>query len=190
MAYCKTIPALGRPFALGMLYDRRSEKLILSHKLWSSEQISSTCETVLQTSSNTEIFSEDTIDEKASAFGLDESTKLSLIGKLVHVDGAAKYLEDRKSSSNQVRIVLKNEKITKEEKLTMAVLGQGEELCSEAIDEDIATDVVVGITYGSNTFLVFDKEISKTESVKKSSGEHEDFSTRTDKSPRERKRFS
>ena len=166
MAYCKTIPALGRPFALGMLYDRRSEKLILSHKLWSSEQISSTCETVLQTSSNTEIFSEDTIDEKASAFGLDESTKLSLIGKLVHVDGAAKYLEDRKSSSNQVRIVLKNEKITKEEKLTMAVLGQGEELCSEAIDEDIATDVVVGITYGSNTFLVFDKDISKTESVK------------------------
>ena len=33
------------------------------------------------------------------------------------------------------------------------------------IDQDIATDVVVGILYGAKAFLIFDQEVSKDESL-------------------------
>ena len=159
------IPALGRPFDLGMLYDRRSEKLIIRKTLWSPDHLGQAVNTISKPYTNSEILAEDTIDDKTRALNIEGSIKLSFLGGLVNIQGAAKYLDDRKTSSHHSRVVLKYETTTELKQLTMEHLGQGKVQYPEVFDQDIATDVVVGILYGAKAFLIFDQEVSKDESM-------------------------
>ena len=167
------IPALGRPFDLGMLYDRRSEKLILGKTLWSPDHLGQAVKTITKPYTNSEVLAEDTIDHKTSALNIEASVKLSFLGGLVNVQGAAKYLDDRKTSSHHSRVVLKYETTTELKQLTMEHLGRGKVQYPEVFDQDIATDVVVGILYGAKAFLIFDREVSKDESEKEVHGNME-----------------
>ena len=167
------IPALGRPFDLGMLYDRRSEKLILGKTLWSPDHLGQAVRTITKPYTNSEVLAEDTIDDKTSALNIEASLKLSFLGGLVNVQGAAKYLDDRKTSSRHSRVVLKYETTTELKQLTMEHLGRGKVQYPEVFDQDIATDVVVGILYGAKAFLIFDKEVSNDESEKEVHGNME-----------------
>ena len=167
------IPALGRPFDLGMLYDRRSEKLILGKTLWSPDHLGQAVKTITKPYTNSEVLAEDTIDDKTSALNIEASIKLSFLGGLVNVQGAAKYLDDRKTSSHHSRVVLKYETTTELKQLTMEHLGRGKVQYPEVFDQDIATDVVVGILYGAKAFLIFDQEVSKDESEKEVHGNME-----------------
>ncbi|XP_068758331.1 uncharacterized protein [Montipora capricornis] len=167
------IPALGRPFDLGMLYDRRSEKLILGKTLWSPDCLSEGVNIVTKPYTNSDILTEDTIDDKTSALNVEASLKLSFLGGLVDLQGAAKYLGDRKTSSRHSRVVLKYETTTELKQLTMEHLGRGKVQHPEVLDQDIATDVVIGILYGAKAFLIFDQEVSKDESLKEVHGNME-----------------
>ena len=169
----RIIPALGRPFDLGMLYDRRSEKLILGKTLWSPDQLTQAVNTITKPCTNSEVLAEDTIDDKTSALNIEASIKMSFLGGLVNVQGAAKYLDDRKTSSNHCRVVLKYEVTTELKQLTMEHLGRGKVQYPEVFDQDIATDVVVGILYGAKAFFIFDQEVSKDESLKEVHGNME-----------------
>ena len=167
------IPALGRPFDLGMLYDRRSEKLILGKTLWSPYHLSQAVNVITTPYTNSEVLTEDTIDDKSSALDVEANLKLSFLGGLVDVRGAAKYFDDRKTSSRHSRVVLKYETTTELKQLTMEHLGRGKVQYPEVFDQDIATDVVVGILYGAKAFLVFDQEVSKDESLEEVHGNME-----------------
>ncbi|XP_068713617.1 uncharacterized protein [Montipora foliosa] len=167
------IPTLGRPFDLGMLYDRRSEKLILGKTLWSPDHLSQAVRTITKPYTNTEVLAEDTIDDKTSALNVEASLKLSFLGGLVNVQGAAKYLDDIKTSSRHSRVVLKYETTTELKQLTMEDLGREKVQYPEIFDQDIATDVVVGILYGAKAFLIFDQEVSKDESLNEVHGNME-----------------
>ena len=161
----QTIEALGRPFDLGMLYDRRSEELIIGKTLWSLDHLSQAVNTISTPYTNSEVLTQDTIDDKASALNIKANLKLSFLGGLVNVQGAAKYLDDRKTSANHSRVVLMYETITELKQLTMEHLGRGKVQYPEVFDQDIATDVVVGILYGAKAFLIFDQEVSNDESL-------------------------
>ena len=146
-------PCLGRPFQLGMLYDCRTDSLIPGLTLWGSEVLSTaTFKAPLETS-DFEVIAEDTLSKKMSCFGVDASLKLSLLSGMVHVGGAAKFLNDRKSPKKNARISLKYKSTTKFEQLTMDHLGNFE--YEDVFDKDIATHVVTGIVYGADAFLVF-----------------------------------
>lgn len=173
MAVQSQIPALGRPFDLGMLYDRRSEKLILGKTLWSPDHLGQAVKTITKPYTNSEVLAEDTIDDKTSALNIEASIKLSFLGGLIDVQGAAKYLDDRKTSSHHSRVVLKYETTTELKQLTMEHLGRGKVQYPEVFDQDIATDVVVGILYGAKAFLIFEREVSKDESEKEVHGNME-----------------
>ena len=167
------IPALGRPFDLGMLYDRRSDQLIIGKTLWSLDHQGQAVNTITKPYTNSEVLAEDTIDDKTSALNIKGSIKLSFLWGLINVHGAAKYLDDRKTSSHHSRVVLKYETTTELKQLTMEHLGPGKVQYPEVFDQDIATDVVVGILYGANAFLIFDQEVSKDESFKEVHGNME-----------------
>ena len=167
------IPPLGRPFDLGMLYDRRSDQLIIGKTLWSLDHLGQAVNTITKPYTNSEVLAEDTIDDKTSALNIKGGIKLSLIWGLVNVQGAAKYLDDRKTSSHHSRVVLKYETTTELKQLTMEHLGPGKVQYPEVFDQDIATDVVVGILYGAKAFLIFDQEVSKDESEKEVHGNME-----------------
>ncbi|XP_068714302.1 uncharacterized protein [Montipora foliosa] len=159
------MPALGRPFDLGMLYDRRSEKLILGKTLWSPDLLSQAVNVIPTPYTNSEVLTGDTIDDRALALDVEANLKLSFLGGLVDVRGAAKYLDDRKTSSRHSRVVLKYETTTELKQLTMENLGRKKVQYPEVFHQDIATDVVVGILYGARAFLIFDQEVSKDESL-------------------------
>ena len=169
----KIIPAMGRPFDLGMLYDRRSEKLILGKTLWSAYHLGQAIKTITKPYTNSEVLAEDTIDDKTNALNIEGGIKLSFLAGLVNVQGAAKYLVDRKTSSHHSRVVLKYETTTELKQLTMEHLGRGKVEHPEVCDQHIATDVVVGILYGANAYLIFDQEVSKDESLKEVHGSME-----------------
>ncbi|XP_074607528.1 cytolytic toxin-alpha-like [Acropora palmata] len=161
-----TIQALGSPFDLGMLYDRRSEKLVLGKTLWSPNHLSQAVNTIARPYTHSEVLAEDTIDDKVNALNIKASLKLSFLGGLVSVQGAAKYLDDRRESTKDSRVVLKYETTTELKQLTMEHLAQGKMQYPEVFDHDIATHVVVGILYGANAFLIFDQEVSEDESLR------------------------
>ncbi|XP_028407935.1 uncharacterized protein LOC114530563 [Dendronephthya gigantea] len=166
-----TISAVGRPFGLGMLYDRRSDKLIPAKTLWSHNHLNAAVDTRPQPFTNSKVFTENTVEDKTSALDIEASLKLSFLSGLVTVEGAAKYLNDTKKSKNQCRVVLKYETTTELKQLTMEHLGTGKIQFPEVFDTDTeATDVVVGILYGAKAFMVFDKEVSKDETLKKVHG--------------------
>ena len=169
----KIIQALGRPFDLGMLYDRRSDQLVLGKTLWSPDHLGQAVSTIPKPYTNSEVLAEDTIDDKTSALNIEASIKLSFLGGLVNVQGAAKYLDDRKTSSHHSRVVLKYETTTELKQLTMEHLARGKVQYPEVFDQDIATDVVVGILYGAKAFLIFDQEVSKDESEREVHGNME-----------------
>ena len=167
------IPPLGRPFDLGMLYDRRSDQLIVGKTLWSLDHLGQAVNTITKPYTNSKVLAEDTIDDKTSGLNIKGGIKLSLICGLVNVQGAAKYLDDRKTSSHYSRVVLKYETTTEFKQLTMEHLGPGKVQYPEVFDQDIATDVVVGILYGAKAFFIFDQEVSKDESLKEVHGSME-----------------
>lgn len=86
------ISALGRSFDLGMLYDRRSDKLISTLTLWSPHHLAAARKTTLQPYTHTEVFTENAIEDKATALKIEAGLKLSFLSGLVTVEGAAKYL--------------------------------------------------------------------------------------------------
>ena len=161
-------PCLGRPFQLGMLYDCRKDSLIPGVTLWGSEALSKAVFTKPLETSDFEVITEDSLKEKTFRLDVDASLQLSILSGLVHVEGAAKFLNDRKSSQNQARVSLKYKSTTKFEQLTMDQLGHFE--YTDAFDKDIATHVVTGVVYGADAFFVFDREVKEDEDIKKIHG--------------------
>lgn len=165
------LPCLGRPFNLGMLYDCHSERLIPGKTLWNSKTLKSALQAAEQPSSNFEVFAEDTIQTKSSSLDIDANLKLSFLCGLVEVRGAAKFLDDKKSSEMQARVTLKYTTTTRFEQLTMEQLGAIE--YPDVLADHRATHVVTGVTYGSDAFFVFDRSVSTAEEYRDVHGEME-----------------
>ncbi|ROL42723.1 Stonustoxin subunit beta [Anabarilius grahami] len=139
--------ALGRPFQLGMLYDCRKDLLIPGFSITAS----------------------DSIQDKSKLMNVDGGLKLSLLGDLIQVSGAAKYLTDTKTSFLQQRLTLHYHSTSRFEELTVNQLPS--ENISDNDDNDIATHVVTAILYGADACFVFDREVSSDEDKTKVEGE-------------------
>lgn len=165
------LPALGRPFNLGMLYDRRNDDLIPGETLWDPEQLQEHISERQQPGSDYELIASDSIDDKTSSLQLDANLKLSLLGGLVNVGGSAKFLNDKKVSSNISRVSLKYRCTSTFKELTMKQLATGKIIHPGIFDKHIATHVVVGIVYGAQAVFVFDREVEESEDKSKVEGE-------------------
>ncbi|KAM9164508.1 stonustoxin subunit alpha-like isoform 4-T5 [Pangshura tecta] len=164
------MPALGRPFQLGMLYDCRSDSLIPGITLWSLEQLLKDVNRKPQPRTEFEIIASDTIEEKANALNVTASLKASFLGGLVEVGGSAKYLNDTKTSKQQARVTLQYSATTKFEHLTMNHLGPENVSYRAVFDQGTATHVVTAVLYGAQAFFVFDREVSSSENVREIEG--------------------
>ncbi|XP_065254589.1 stonustoxin subunit alpha-like [Emys orbicularis] len=164
------MPALGRPFQLGMLYDCRKDSLIPGITLWGLEQLLKDVNTKPQPWMNCEIIASDTIEEKANALNVTASLKASFLGGLVEVSGSAKYLKDTKKSKQQARVTLQYSATTKFEHLTMNHLGPENVSYRAVFDQGTATHVVTAVLYGAQAFFVFDREVSYSEDVREIEG--------------------
>lgn len=96
--------------------------------------------------------------------------KLSFLGGLIDVSGAAKYLNDNKTSFRQQRLTLYYHSTSRFTQLTMNHLSSGNISHHEVFDHDTATHVVTAVLYGADACFVFDRQVSSDEDKQKVSG--------------------
>ncbi|KAI2666730.1 Cytolytic toxin-alpha [Labeo rohita] len=152
--------ALGRPFQLGMLYDCRKDELIAGIRLWNKEQLQQNSCFRPQINTDFTVTASDSITDKSNLLNIEGKLNLSVLGGLVQVSGAAKYLKDTKTSFIQQRLTLHYHSTSEFKELTV------NQLPSENIpddDQDIGTHVVTGILYGADACFVFDRQVSSDE---------------------------
>ena len=165
-----TMMTLGRPFHLGMLYDIRSDKIITGTTLWDPQNLANNTIIRKQPYTGFDIITEDSLQTKVHALGVEASLKMSLLGGLISVSGSAKYIEDYQKTNTEARLTLKYSTTTHFEQLTMKHLGKGNLNHPDLHDADQATHVVTGVLYGAEAFFIFDRTVSNSESKKDISG--------------------
>lgn len=153
--------SLGRPFTMGMLYDCRKDTLVPGMTLWDNATLKSALNSTPQVGTGFTIIAEDSLDNKANELNVNASLKLSFMGGLVEVKGAAKYLDNRTSSVQQSRVSLKHWSTTRFDQLTMEQLGNIKH--KNVFSKKIATHVVIGIVYGADAFFIFDRKFKDGE---------------------------
>uniref|UniRef100_A0A3Q2C6E8 B30.2/SPRY domain-containing protein n=1 Tax=Cyprinodon variegatus TaxID=28743 RepID=A0A3Q2C6E8_CYPVA len=152
------MPALGRPFSLGMLYDARKDELITGFSMWKEQFLEKKTKSEHNHSSSFQVLSSDSLQEKSSLCDLGTSLKASFLSGLIEVGGSAKYLNDKKKFKNQSRVILHYRAISYLSKLLMTPSeAQSEGELTDKV-KSMATHVVTGIQYGANAFFVFDSE--------------------------------
>jgi len=156
------LSSLGRPFVLGMLYDRRTDKIIPAYSPWKRETLEKNLTVNKQLRCMTEVVVDDSFEKKSANLEIDANLKLSIMARLVKVDGIFKHLHDHEFSTNQARVTLKYCAMTHYKSLSMEHLRQPPEY-PEALDHDGATHVVTAIQYGIEAYFVFDRSCSARE---------------------------
>ncbi|CAM4733622.1 unnamed protein product [Leuciscus chuanchicus] len=163
--------ALGRPFQLGMLYDCRKDALIPGITLWDQEKLQQSLRVRPQINTQFKVTASDSIKDKSSLLNIDGSLKLSVLGGLINVTGAAKYLNDTKKSFKQQRLSLHYHSTSRFEELSINHLAPENIVHHEVFDNDAATHVVTAVLYGADACFVFDREVSSDEEIKTVEGE-------------------
>ncbi|KAE9547197.1 hypothetical protein FO519_009591, partial [Halicephalobus sp. NKZ332] len=164
------VACLGRPMTLGTLYDCRSDTSIPGVTLWDNNTLSNNTSIQHSEFSNFNVTANDSIENKAHLLNIKAGLKLSFISGLVKVEGAAKYLDNNRSSANQARVALKYSCKSSIEKLTMDHLGTDNIKYRDVFDNGMATHVVTAIEYGADAIFVFDRRESSSESCRKVEG--------------------
>ncbi|XP_058647663.1 uncharacterized protein LOC131549467 [Onychostoma macrolepis] len=163
--------ALGRSFQLGMLYDCRKDALIPGITLWDPDKVQQSLRIRPQINADFKVTASDSIEDKSTLLNIDSSLKLSLLGGLVKVTGAAKYLNDTKKSFRQQRLTLHYHTTCRFEELTMNHLAPENIINQDVFDNDTATHVVTAVLYGADACFVFDREVSADENKNTVEGE-------------------
>jgi len=162
------IPTLGRPFALGDLYNIKNDQVIRGPKLWSYKNLSDFAP-MIQRKTKFEIIASEEVEDQWHNFDIDARISLSFLGGLVSVSGSAGFLNDRVKTSKTARVSLKYDTRTfyrslKPEHFTKVDFP---EVLNKAPD---ATHVVTGIEYGVGAIFVFDQTISDYQDKKEVQG--------------------
>ncbi|KAM4525379.1 stonustoxin subunit alpha-like isoform 1-T2 [Odontesthes bonariensis] len=162
------VAALGRPFTIGMLSDAQKEQLIPGVTLWDEKTLQEKIVQTNQHSSQFEIATSDSFEEKSSLLDVDASLKASFLCGLIEVEGSAKYLKDMKKSHNHSRVTCQYKASTVFKQLIPLETKSTQEV-KDAVKSS-ATHVVTGILYGANAFFVFDSEKVEAGDVQKIEG--------------------
>ena len=150
------IPALGRHFILGTLYDWRRDKIIHGKSLLSRRRKKTVKKIPKNSIVEYEAVKEDTT--KIDKLGTGPNLKLSLIGKTFDNGWGVKYICDTKPSAHHVRVTLKCCYDTHFESMTINEIDNSE------ITED-TTHIVSGIYYGFEAYFVFDRSVTSNENI-------------------------
>ncbi|KAH0627720.1 hypothetical protein JD844_003856 [Phrynosoma platyrhinos] len=159
------MPALGRPFRLGMLYDCYKDALLLEHSFVDSK----TCEAHTEHSKYTDNVSEqipyDAIGKRAAALEVKPSLLTSLLCGLFEVDGCAKYLLSAKAFGHPGSLIYRSVAIERFAKLELNDLGPEQLNSSPKTGKWVATHVVTGVWYGDQAICDCDPEAPASENM-------------------------
>ncbi|ROL48369.1 NACHT, LRR and PYD domains-containing protein 12 [Anabarilius grahami] len=139
--------------------------------LWDPEKLQQSLQVRPKINTDFKVTASDSIQDKSSLLNIDGSLKLSVLGGLINVNGAAKYLNDTKKSFRQQRLTLHYHSTCRFEELTMNHVVPENIVHREVFDNDTATHVVTAVLYGADACFVFDREVSSDEEINTVEGE-------------------
>ncbi|XP_067309768.1 uncharacterized protein [Pseudorasbora parva] len=152
--------ALGRSFELGMLYDCRKDALVPGIRPWKIE-LNPFISSRPQVNTRFTVSASDSIQDKSELLNIDGGMSLSVLGGLIEVSGAAKYLKDTKKSFIQQRLTLHYNATCEFKELIINHLPSMQNMPDNY--NDIATHVVTGVLYGANAYFIFDRKVESDE---------------------------
>jgi len=157
-AKMKKIPALGRPFALGDLYNVKSDQIVKGPKLWNSYNLQKINKT-LKPASNFKVSVAENLDDKANNFDLGVELKLSFMSGMIEVTGSAEYLDHRPKTSYEASVSLQYKSATWFKEFAPEVFT---DVNYDTVLEKVkATHVVSAIQYGAAAVFVFHQSVEK-----------------------------
>ena len=156
-----TLPVLGRPFQLGMLYDYCNDCLLPDVTIWHDNALKNV---VTKTSENV-ISQFDIVTDilPAEALGLEGSLKLSYFAGLIKesdVSGSAKYLYNYKSSKQQARVVIRYKYISHRERVNHELIPNDQ---YRPLYNEVGTHIVTEISYGVEAIFVIEQKVTDCE---------------------------
>ncbi|CAC5410240.1 unnamed protein product [Mytilus coruscus] len=157
------IPALGRPFELGMLYDIRTNNIITNRRIWEEKSIKLHTVSQPQPQCDFDFTTEDTISAKTSFLDINADLKLSVLFGLVGVNGSAKYLENHRRFTRQSRVSLKYRCRTHFKELEIKTIMSERQVDRSALNYGTASHIVSGILYGIDAIFIFDRNATDDE---------------------------
>jgi len=157
---------------LGSLYNARTEQFLPGTYLWSRNVMEAESVTTKQFYSNLDVYQESDFNDRAFNLNVEASLSLGFLSGLIKVSGSAKYLNDRKESSNIARVTMSYKSTTKASTMPLntPITGRYVRNCEKAKTEHGPTHVVTSVVYGLRAFLRFDKEATSSESVEQIGG--------------------
>ncbi|CAC5410239.1 unnamed protein product [Mytilus coruscus] len=159
-------PALGRPFRLGMFYDRVHDTIIPGETVLTIAEMEKHIYQKKKHGCSFEVIYGDSYEAKSSVFNGDANLQLNVLFGVVSLGSSGKFLKNKISSKKQLRVSLTAEYIMLYKELEMK---QFQSLISNT--KTNATHIVTAIEYGTNVAFTFDRTISDKENELEVRGE-------------------
>lgn len=156
------IPALGRQFELGCLYDKRREQLYPGMFLWDKKHIDDMTNSTQQDRHWFDLLSEDNLAESYKAVGLEGTVLINCLLDMFEVKGSAKFIHEKHALGNVSSVVFKCCSIMRYDQLNMNHMKQlprTKVLKEDVLEETSATHVISAIEYGVQGFLILESSL-------------------------------
>lgn len=147
-----TVTALGRVALIGDLYDARRDSFV-GLSLLQTKLPPQFVDSTQNRHSDVKYLMQNTLEEKMSVLDVRAEAKLSILWGLITITGSGKYFNDKKQTTQSVKVSLANLVKTEYERINLSGVDE-----RKFIDLDIlriidATHVVIGIQWGGNVFV-------------------------------------
>ncbi len=158
------VPALGRPVALGELYDARIDQIgpgFLQANMADDFVVTKHSRTSFQT------FRQDEMSSITSNWGISADLKLSVLSQAIQCGGSVRYLNDRghisHTYSSAAKVTIETETRQLKNPCSSYCKGKNAAECG-------ATHFVYKIQYGSEALFLFSEDKEAQETAKKVGG--------------------
>lgn len=155
--------ALGETISVGTMYDARKSLVQNGASFWTKATLDAEVNTMDTVYSNVDVFMENNINERSYALSVDASLKLEFLGGLISVGGSAHYLRDETTSSDVARVTMNYKSTKKTKTLPIKTPKDHTDMCTKISSTTGPTHVVTSVTYGLRSYLLFERDVLKTE---------------------------
>ncbi|KAI9551730.1 hypothetical protein GHT06_022066 [Daphnia sinensis] len=171
------IPALGRNFKLGGLYDSRNDQLLPGFSLWNITELKAPyLDVTHQNRTSYDLFAADKLSEKLQKLEVNGSLQLSILAGLIKLNGSASFINEKKNTHRESSIHVRCHHGTLVKSLTMDHLGKDKIThldIAKSGANNLATHVVTQIKYGAGATFTFRKRINQEEDKQSAKGKLE-----------------
>ncbi len=163
------VPAINRTAALGRLYDANSDTFELG-TIFNNDTLLATTPGLMTVtempSSQTKIVQNESLADKLDLLSVEAELKVSILGGLIEVGGAGKYLSDTKSSKKAFTATMLTTISTVNQTFNIHNKALHPLINTECLSNTNATHFVGGIDWGGKAVLTL--TYSNTENFSKS----------------------